>query len=209
MARQPRMFQGVEIPEINATTQEMSSRMGQLIDRAFAGGNNLKALDGPQNNNVSANNINWGNEQQKNAVANYLEYANEGATRNQPLSQNLAQALSFLGELGITGRVYSGGQPKIGTSDARVGSVRHDDGNAADMLFFKDGRQLDWSNPNDLPYFQEIVRRGKAAGLTGFGAGPGYMQAGSMHVGFGKPAVWGAGGKGANAPDWLKQSYYG
>lgn len=48
MARQPKTFQGVEIPQINATTQEMSRRMGELIDRAFAGGNNLKALDGPE-----------------------------------------------------------------------------------------------------------------------------------------------------------------
>jgi hypothetical protein len=28
-----------------------------------------------------------------------------------------------------------------------------------------------------------------------------------MHIGFGTPAVWGAGGRGSNAPDWLRQAY--
>lgn len=141
------------------------------------------------------------------ATPDWLTYANRGATRNQPLDPRLVGALGFLPELGITAQVFSGGQPAAGTSDQRVGSTRHDHGLAGDILFFKDGRQLDWSNPSDLPYFTEIVRRGKAAGITGFGAGPGYMQPGSMHIGFGAPAVWGAGGAGTNAPDWLREAY--
>ena len=75
------------------------------------------------------------------------------------------------------------------------------------MFFTRNGQRLDWANPDDLPLFQDIVRQAKANGLTGFGAGPGYMQPGSMHIGFGNPAVWGAGGKGANAPDWLREAY--
>ncbi|MGB1215592.1 MAG: hypothetical protein ACPG4X_19635 [Pikeienuella sp.] len=92
---------------------------------------------------------------------------------------------------------------------ARVGSTRHDHGNAADVFFYKDGRKLDWSKPADQRIFREIVSKGKAAGVTGFGAGPGYMQQGSMHIGFGTPSVWGAGGKGANAPQWLRDAYTG
>lgn len=139
--------------------------------------------------------------------AEWLIYANQGATRSQPIDPSLAQAFGFLPELGLQMEVFSGGQPAIGTSDRRVGSTRHDHGKSADVFFRKGGQRLDWANPEHTPIFQEVVRRAKAAGVTGFGAGPGYMQPGSMHVGFGTPAVWGAGGKGANAPDWLRQAY--
>lgn len=142
-------------------------------------------------------------------MANYIRYANQGATRSQQLNEQLLAAMGFLPELGVEMEVFSGGQPRKGTGLARIGSVRHDDGNAADVFFYKDGRRLDWNNPDDVPLYQEIVKRGKANGLTGFGAGPGYMQPGSMHIGFGKPAVWGAGGKGANAPKWLREAYAG
>jgi hypothetical protein len=137
----------------------------------------------------------------------WLLYDNQGATRSQPLAPELTSALGFLPELGLQMKVFSGGQPGVGTSAARVGSTRHDHGKAADVFFYKGGRQLDWSNPQDVPTFQEVVRRAKAAGLTGFGAGPGYMQPGSMHIGFGAPSVWGAGGKSANAPEWLRTAY--
>ena len=138
----------------------------------------------------------------------WLRYANQGATRNMPLDPRLVQAVgSFLPELGLAMEVFSGGQPAIGSGGARVGSTRHDHGNAADVFFLQNGRRLNWQNPQDLPLFREIVRRGKAAGITGFGAGEGYMQPGSMHIGFGSPGVWGAGGKSANAPKWLAEAY--
>lgn len=138
----------------------------------------------------------------------FIRYANQGAVRSQPLSPELVGALGFLPELGVTMEVFSGGQPEAG-GGPRVGSTRHDHGNAADVFFYKDGRKLDWANPQDRPIFEEIVRRGKASGITGFGAGEGYMRPGSMHLGFGKPAVWGDGGSGANAPEWLRSAYSG
>ena len=139
----------------------------------------------------------------------FIRYANQGATRNLPLSDKMKEALAFLPELGIEVEVFSGGQPEKGSGKPRVGSTRHDHGHAADVFFYKDGRRLSWQNPQDIPLLQEIVRRGRSSGLTGFGAGDGYMQPGSMHIGFGAPAVWGAGGKGENAPDWLREAYYG
>lgn len=143
-------------------------------------------------------------------ATDWLRYANQGATRNQPLSPELLQALGrVVPELGLQMEVFSGGQPEIGSGLARVGSVRHDHGNAADVFFHQNGRRLDWANPQDRPIFQDLVRRAKAAGVTGFGAGPGYMQPGSMHIGFGKPGVWGAGGSGRNAPSWLVEAYNG
>ena len=142
-----------------------------------------------------------------NALPSWLTYDTGGAVRNQPLSPEMIAALSFLPELGLTARVFSAGQPSTGGN--RVGSHRHDHGMSGDMFFYKDGRQLSYNNPEDLPLLQSVVSMGKGRGLTGFGAGEGYMQPGSMHVGFGAPAVWGAGGKGANAPEWLRQAYYG
>lgn len=139
----------------------------------------------------------------------WITYTNQNAVRNQPISPRLMEALSFLPEMGLGVEIFSGGQPAIGTSDRRVGSTRHDDGDAADVFFTRGGRRLDWRNPADLPVIQGIVARSRAAGLTGIGAGPGYMQPGSLHVGFGDPAVWGADGKGANAPEWLREAYYG
>ncbi len=141
----------------------------------------------------------------------YLILNNKNAKRNLPPSPRLQQSLAFLQDLGVTAEVFSGGQ--VTKEEAargegqRTGSVRHDHGDAADVFFYRNGRKLDWSNPQDVPIFQEIVRRGKANGLTGFGAGDGYMQPGSMHVGFGTPGVWGAGGNGANAAQWLREAY--
>lgn len=143
------------------------------------------------------------------STPSYLRYANQGATRNLPLDPRLVSSLAFLGDMGITAEVYSGGQPAKGSGGKRVGSTRHDHGNAADVRFFRGDQQLDWARDSDRPFFEDIVRRGREAGITGFGAGPGYMAPGTMHIGFGAPGVWGAGGRAANAPDWLRNAYGG
>jgi hypothetical protein len=141
--------------------------------------------------------------------AEWLRYSNQGATRNDPLDPGLVSAMSFLPDLGVTMDVVSGGQEPAGAGGTRTGSTRHDHGKAADVDFYKDGRKLDWNNPADLPILQEIVRNAKGRGVTGIGAGDDYMGAGRFHVGFGDPAVWGAGGKSANAPEWLVEAYNG
>jgi len=139
----------------------------------------------------------------------WLKYSNTGAIRDKPLSDRLVSALSFLPELGVEMRVISGGQDAKGHGHRRTGSTRHDHGEAADADFYMNGRKLDWNNPQDVPIFQEIVRRSRANGITGIGAGNDYMGAGRMHIGFGKEAVWGAGGKGDNAPPWLRNAFTG
>jgi hypothetical protein len=137
----------------------------------------------------------------------WLRYSNEGATRNDPLNPKLIEAMSFVNDMGIVMNVVSGGQEPAGQGGSRTGSTRHDHGNAADVDFYKGGRKLDWNNPSDIPVLQEIVRTAKARGVTGIGAGDDYMGPGRFHVGFGTPAVWGAGGKSANAPSWLVEAY--
>jgi hypothetical protein len=142
--------------------------------------------------------------------AEWLRYSNQGATRNDPLDPRLIDAMSFLGGMGITMDVISGGQEAAGTPGAqRTGSTRHDHGNAADVDFYMGGRKLDWNNPADMPILVEIVQTAKSRGVTGIGAGDDYMGPGRFHVGFGNPGVWGADGKSANAPEWLVAAYNG
>jgi hypothetical protein len=138
-------------------------------------------------------------------MAGWLKYSNQGARRSGQLSQRLVEALSFLPELGIGMEVFSGGQPSSGPN--RVGSHRHDDGGAGDVFFTKGGRRLDWRNPEDVPVYQDIVRRARERGVTGVGAGEDYMQPGSVHIGFGPEAAWGAGGSSKNAPAWLREAF--
>jgi hypothetical protein len=141
-------------------------------------------------------------------AADWLQYANQGAIRDQELSPDLVNAMSFLPELGVTMKVISGGQDASGPN--RTGSKRHDHGGAADADFYlSDGTKLVPSNPQHLPILTEIIQRGRANGLSGFGEGDDYMGAGRLHVGFGSEGVWGAGGKGANAPDWLTAAFNG
>lgn len=139
----------------------------------------------------------------------WLTYTNQGAVRNLPLSPELVKALAFVEDMGLGIEVFSGGQPPKGSGLPRVGEVRHDNGNAADIFLTRNGERLTWENPEHLPIFEEFVRRGVASGLTGFGAGSGYMRPGSMHVGFGTPIVWGREGRRRYAPDWLVSAYYG
>jgi len=138
-------------------------------------------------------------------MANYIRYANQGAGRNLPLSDDLIQKLKFLEDIGVTAEVFSGGvEPGRGKLSR---SGRHVHGGAGDMRFYRGDERLNWANEEHLPVFEEIVRRAKGAGITGIGAGPGYMEEGTMHIGGGNAGVWGAGGKGANAPAWLRKAY--
>ena len=82
-------------------------------------------------------------------------------------------------------------------------------GGAGDFYLTHNGEMLSHTNPAHIPILQEVVRRGKAAGITGWGMGPGYMGDHGIHIGYGAPAVWGAQGRSANAPAWLREAYYG
>lgn len=72
----------------------------------------------------------WGN----------IRYANQGATRNKPIVQALGDAISSTVKsvfgAGYTAEIYSGGQDWQGEGSRRVGSTRHDGGNAADVYIY-------------------------------------------------------------------------
>lgn len=101
--------------------------------------------------------------------------------------------------------VVSGGQEKA-PSKKRTGSSRHDDGNAADLDLRVKGRILNFEVPADRVKVAAFVTACAARGATGIGAHPDYMGPTRLHIGFGKRAVWGAGGKAAGAPQWLRDA---
>jgi hypothetical protein len=144
-----------------------------------------------------------------------ITYANQHSTRNLPLSPDLTNTMApILGQMGVTMKVFSGGQVTAEEAakglGSRTGSERHDHGGAGDVEFYAaDGHKLSPKNAQDLPVLQEIVRRGWANGVTGWGEGDDYMGSGRIHLGFGSKAVWGAGGLSANAPQWLKDAVNG
>jgi hypothetical protein len=41
-------------------------------------------------------------------------------------------------------------------------------GNAADVMFYRNGQALNWANQADVPVYQDIVARARERGVTGF-----------------------------------------
>lgn len=189
----------------NATASEanMSAMLGSLglgggnaFPAAVAAGASPTSAVATETMPVQANPLAEGSE--------WLKYANQGAIRNQPINEKLTGALSFLPEMGVTMKVVSGGE----TADRKASnSGRHMHGNAADVDFYVGDRKLTPKNDQDRAMLSQIVQRGKAAGITGWGEGDDYMGSGRVHLGFGNAGVWGAKGKGANAPEWLVNAY--
>lgn len=138
-----------------------------------------------------------------------IVYTNQGAIRNRPISDRLRRVLEAAGRAaGIDEvRIFSGGQAARGEPGPRTGSIRHDRGSGADIRLIAGGRELNFQNPADRRVVQSFVSAARQAGATGIGAGVDYMGPTSLHVGFGAPAVWGAGGRSINAPDWLIAAY--
>lgn len=89
-------------------------------------------------------------------------------------------------------------------------TTNHDHGNAADFLVYdKNNKVIRMDEPRNERLLTNFVKNLKGNGFTNFGAGAGYMGGAKMHAGVGNNhAVWGAGGRGENAPQWLRQAFY-
>ena len=140
----------------------------------------------------------------------------KNATRNKPIQSALRSILEQVSaETETSIVIYSAGQDPKGTPNARrTGSIRHDNGYAADIRIYKDDRRLTALRSSDHEDLTEIVKSLKKAGIGSVGAGPGYMN-GNLHVdiadrvGQGQALTWGAGGRSANTPSWLRTAFYG
>lgn len=131
--------------------------------------------------------------------------ARVATTRKGDLSTKLVQTLqNGLRGTGLSFKVTSGGQPPSGPN--RIGSVRHNFGNAADGDFvdISTGRTL---NPNtnlqDRQRISNALGKLRSAGIQGVGWGVNYMGEERFHLDVVSPGIWGAGGKSANAASWV------
>lgn len=143
-------------------------------------------------------------------LENRIIEGQSGAVRSKPISGDLRGVLNrAANDAGVTVEVYSGGQDEAGPN--RTGSRRHDHGNAADLKLYTvtDGKKalVDFTTPAGEAIYRKFVSSAVSAGATGIGADVGYMGSSSIHVGFGNQATWGAGGRGASAPAWLREAY--
>ena len=136
------------------------------------------------------------------------------AIRNKPITQELKQVLDTAAQAaGVdTIVITSGGQDALGEGTRRTGSTRHDRGRAADLQLVVNGSTPTFTDQSAPPVILAFVTAAAAAGATGIGAGVGYMGNRTMHVGFGTSVndrstlTWGAGGRSANAPQWLRNA---
>jgi hypothetical protein len=99
---------------------------------------------------------------------------------------------------------YIPGGPPQGVA---TGSVRHDNGYAADVWLYSDPDRKNtinasvWDNPPAKAL--NFIRACKALGARSVGVGPKYMEPG-IHVDLNPGLYWGAKGLPENAPEWLR-----
>lgn len=118
-------------------------------------------------------------EKPKTSGKSIVAYANQGATRNLKLTNVLEsridQAVRDVYGEGYTVQVFSGGQPKKGSGGKRTGSIRHDEGKAADIyLIGPDGKRI-----TDTAILDKLVEHWESNGLGSVGR---YMRGGGIHL---------------------------
>lgn len=100
---------------------------------------------------------------------------NQGATRNKPVSPYLMNAISAAVKdvygPGATAEIYSGGQDSTG--GRRVGSTRHDNGMAADLYVYANGRKVMGDDLGKLAQYW-LARRLGGVGIE--------MRGGGIHL---------------------------
>lgn len=134
-----------------------------------------------------------------------VKYVNASATRNKEIQSSLENIIIQAAKnTGLSVEIFSGGM----TPQRRTGSDRHLNGYAADVwLYTSEGKRLNVQSQE----LRDWCQQAKNAGATAIGAGVGYMGAVGIHLdisaGNTVPAnsakYWGAGGRAANAPQWL------
>jgi hypothetical protein len=134
-----------------------------------------------------------------------VKYTNAHATRNKEIVTQLEQIIiQACKNSGLSAEIFSGGM----TPQRRTGSDRHLNGFAADVhLFTSEGKRLNVQSQELRNWCQQA----KNAGATAIGAGVGYMGNVGVHLDIssgntvpaGSATYWGAGGRSANAPQWL------
>jgi hypothetical protein len=108
-----------------------------------------------------------------------INYRNQQATRNLDLTNELenkiSTAVSTVFGPGYSVQVFSGGQPKKGSSGRRTGSIRHDQGKAADVYIVgPDGKRV-----TDTDTLDKLKQYWLANDMGSVGT---YMRGAGMHL---------------------------
>tara|TARA_B100000925_G_scaffold1592_1_gene1277 strand:- start:798 stop:3476 length:2679 start_codon:yes stop_codon:yes gene_type:complete len=178
-----------------------------------------EALKTKRFNEKSIGNSNVANEVSSDADTEFqkgqsfgrVSMQNQNATRNQPLNPRLMQILQRAAtEAGVDVVVFSGGQFRRDSGNPRrVGSIRHDEGLAADVHIFSGGQRL--STAREHPVVSKFIASAVAAGARGIGAGPGYMGGVGIHIDlWGDRAgskTWGRNARSGNTPAYVTAAY--
>lgn len=136
-----------------------------------------------------------------------VTYVNQNAKRKLKLVPKLENIIIAAAEAtGYDVKIFSGGQDG---STEHVGSNRHNNGYAADIWIYKNGRQISMVQNADLA--ANFAKAAKQAGALSIGAGSGYMDGVGMHVDISpgntvpitEARYWGKDGASRNAPKWL------
>lgn len=134
--------------------------------------------------------------------------------RKDPLDDDVRTALEYAASKnGVQVEVVSGGQMPLDEAIAagavqqgkdwylngekvRTGSTRHDDGGAGDVKLYRinsegEKEYLSMSNEQDREIMKSFTSDTVSAGMTGVGAGQGYMGDQTLHIGKGSATSWG------------------
>jgi uncharacterized protein (DUF2345 family) len=105
-----------------------------------------------------------------------------GTDRDRPINERLIAVLNRAAHLTGIERVtvYSGRQP--GTRGTRVGTTRHDTGDAADLYLTVGGSVVNSSNSAGRQLISKYVAACVSLGALGLGHSPGYMGDRNIHI---------------------------
>jgi GH24 family phage-related lysozyme (muramidase) len=132
-------------------------------------------------------------------VRTALEYA---ATKNGVMVEVVSGGQMPLEEAIAKGATQSGKDWYLNGEKVRTGSTRHDDGGAGDVKLYRlnsegEKEYLSMNNENDRAIMESFTTDTVSAGMTGVGAGQGYMGDQTLHIGKGTATSWGG-------ADWIE-----
>ena len=190
------------------TPDGTASYSQQVLNLQNVGRSGISGYSGQSLSNITADTTNPaidGKIIYQDDAGTTVKYTNAHATRNKEIVSALEQIIiQACKNTGLSAEIFSGGM----TPQRRVGSDRHLNGFAADVhLFTSEGQRLNVQSQQ----LRDWCQQAKNAGATAIGAGVGYMGAVGVHLDIsagntvpaGSATYWGAGGRAANAPQWL------
>lgn len=228
---------GLNIYGISEIAEAAEKAAGELINPGINVSKIVRQVGGRSNSAVAKLDppANKGDAEAGQPIGPHVVYVSwfSGQTRNRPIQPGLMRILNSAAEqTGLYVTIFSGGQMARSEIKARggklvrgtkygdiwrlpngrdqgvaTGSIRHDNGYAADVWLYTDAErqnQLKGGVASNPPtQVVEFIKACRALGARSVGVGPNYMGGTGIHVDLNSGGYWGAKGLSANAPQWL------